>query len=170
MIKRIIVAVVFMFSVGSLTAQSTLGHVNSQALMDTMPSRKAAIVKLQEFETAGVTELQEMEADFNASLAIYEKKAADMTPMLKQIEENKLMKKQQDLQQREQSLQQEMQAYSQELNTPLLTMVQDAVKEVAAKNKMDYVLDVNVTLYAGGIDITKQVIAVLLRMDPLTNP
>jgi Skp family chaperone for outer membrane proteins len=82
------------------------------------------------------------------------------------IEEEKLMKKQQNLQEREQSLQQEMQVYSQELNNPILEMVQKAVKEVSEKNKINYVIDESVTLYfAGGTDITKEVITVLLRMD-----
>ena len=76
------------------------------------------------------------------------------------------MKKQQALQEREQSLQQEMQVYSQELNTPILTMVQKAVKLVSERKKINYVIDESVTLYfAGGTDITKEVITELLKMD-----
>lgn len=169
MIKKLVVAVVFLMSVGAVSAQTQIGHVDSQALMDTMPSRMDAIKKLQEFEAAGYAELQEMQADLQQGIAIYEQKMGDMTPMLKQIEESKLQKKSQALQEREQSLQQEMQAYSQELNAPILQMVQDAVKEVAEKKKMLYILDINVTLYAGGEDVTPEVVTVLLRMDPLSN-
>lgn len=151
---------------GSVMAQSKVAHVNSQTLLDTLPSRKVAILKLQEFETNGVKELQEMEADFNAAVAKYEKARPNMSPVIIKIEEEKLMKKQQALQEREQGLNTEMQAYSQELNTPILGMVQKAVKIVSERMKINYVIDESVTLYfAGGTDITQEVIVELLKMD-----
>ena len=164
--KKVLLALIVVCSVGSVFAQSKVAHVNSQALLDTMPSRKTAIVKLQEFERAGMQELQEMNADFEKSYTVFMGKQKTLSPVVLKIEEEKLMKKQQNLQEREQSLQQEMQVYSQELNTPILEMVQKAVAEVSVSNKINYVIDETQTMYfAGGIDITKQVITVLLRMD-----
>ena len=164
--KKILLALIVVCSVGSVTAQSKVAHVNSQVLLDTMPSRKSAIVKLQDFEAAGRNELQEMNADFEKSYNVFMANQSTWSPVILKIEEEKLMKKQQNLQEREQSLQQEMQVYSQELNNPILEMVQKAVKEVSEKNKINYVIDESVTMYfAGGTDITKEVITVLLRMD-----
>ena len=164
--KNFLLAIALVLGAGSLMAQSKVAHVNSQTLLDTLPSRKVAIVKLQEFETNGVKELQEMEADFNAAVAKYQAGAADMSPVIVKIEEEKLMKKQQALQEREQSLNAEMQAYSEELNTPILGMVQKAVKVVSERMKINYVIDESVTLYfAGGLDITDEVIVELLKMD-----
>ncbi|MGB0915397.1 MAG: OmpH family outer membrane protein [Crocinitomicaceae bacterium] len=164
--KNLLLALAFVLGAGSLMAQSKVAHVNSQTLLDTLPSRKVAILKLQEFETNGVKELQEMEADFNAAVAKYQAGAADMSPVIVKIEEEKLMKKQQALQEREQSLNAEMQAYSEELNTPILGMVQKAVKVVSERMKINYVIDESVTLYfAGGLDITDEVIVELLKMD-----
>lgn len=155
-----------MFSVGTVMAQSKVAHVNSQKLLDTLPSRKIAMTKLQEFETNGVKELQEMEADFNAALAKYEADRPKMTPVEIKIAEDKLMKKQQNLQDREQSLQQEMQLYSQELNKPILERVQKSVEIVSERKKLNYVIDESVTLYfKGGMDITSEVIVELLRLD-----
>lgn len=164
--KKILLALIVVCSVGTLSAQTKVAHVNSQTLLDTMPSRKSAIVKLQEFERAGVQELQEMQADFEKSYNAFMAKQSTLSPVVLKIEEEKLMKKQQNLQEREQSLQQEMQVYSQELNNPILEMVQKAVKEVSEKNKINYVIDETVTMYfSGGTDITNEVITVLLRMD-----
>ncbi|MGB0914861.1 MAG: OmpH family outer membrane protein [Crocinitomicaceae bacterium] len=164
--KNFLLAIALVLGAGSVMAQSKVAHVNSQTLLDTLPSRKVAILKLQEFETNGVKELQEMEADFNAAVAKYQASAADMSPVIIKIEEEKLMKKQQALQEREQSLNTEMQAYSQELNTPILGMVQKAVKIVSERLKINYVIDESVTLYfAGGLDITDEVIVELLKMD-----
>lgn len=159
-----------MFSVGAAVAQVKIAHVNSQKLLDTMPSRKTAILKLRQFEETGVKELQEMEADFNAALAKYEKERPNMSPVIIKIEEEKLMRKQQSLQDREQSLNTEMQAYSQELNRPILERLQKAVEIVSERKKLNYVIDETSTLYfKGGTDITAEVAAELLRLDTEAN-
>lgn len=164
--KKLLLAFAVMFSMGAVMAQSKVAHVNSQKLLDTIPSRKEAMVKLKEFETSGVKELQEMEADFNTALGKYEKERPNMSPMLIKIEEEKLMKKQQNIQDREQALNQEMQVYSQELNKPILERVQKAVEIVSDRKKLNYVIDETVTLYfKGGMDITAEVVVELLRLD-----
>jgi len=164
--KKLLVAFAVLFSVGATLAQSKVAHVDSQKLLDSLPSRKEAMKKLQEFEMNGVKELQEMEADLNTAYAAYEKNRPSMTPMLIKIEEEKLMKKQQNLQDREQALQQEMQVYSQELNNPILERVKKAVEIVSERKKLNYVIDVSIMLYSkGGMDITEEVKIELLRMD-----
>jgi outer membrane protein len=164
--KKIVLALVVMFSIGSVMAQQKIGHVNSQKLLDTLPSRKAAIEQLRLFEENGIQELQEMEADFNKQIAVYEKNRPTMSPVIIKIEEEKLMKKQQALQEREQSLNAEMQAVSQELNKPILERVQKAVEIVSDRKKLSYVIDESTTLYfKGGMDITAEVILELLRLD-----
>ncbi len=166
MMKKLILALLVVLSAGALNAQSKLGHVNSQKLLDTLPSRKVAINLLREFEANGIKELQEMEADFNKALQIYEQKRGDMSPVIQKIEEEKLMRKNQALQEREQALTQEMQYYSQELNKPILDRVQKAVDIVADRKKLNYVIDESVTLYfKGGTDITQEVLVELLRLD-----
>lgn len=164
--KKLLLAFALIFSVGSLCAQTKIGHVNSQKVLDTLPSRTTALQKLKEFEVNGMAELQEMEADLQKAYQKYEAERPNMSPVIIKIEEEKIMKKQQDLQMREQSLNQEMQAYSAELNGPILQLVQDAVSKVAEMNKLNYVIDETVTLYfANGIDITDQVITEVLKMD-----
>lgn len=165
--KKLLLALVMVVGTGSLMAQTKIAHVNSQVLLDTMPSRAIALQKLKEFEEAGYKELQEMEQDLNTSVAIYEKNRPTMSPVIIKIEEEKLMKKQQALQEREQALGAEMQAYSQELNGPILKKVQDAVKKVADLKKINYVIDESITLYFdAGLDITNEVAAELLKLDP----
>jgi outer membrane protein len=165
--KKLLLALVMVVGTGSLMAQTKIAHVNSQVLLDTMPSRVEAMRKLKEFEAAGYKELQEMEADLNNAIAIYEKGRPNMSPVIIKIEEEKLMKKQQALQEREQSLGAEMQAYSQELNGPILEKVQKAVKMVADAKKINYVIDESITLYFdAGLDITQEVAAELLKLDP----
>ncbi len=164
--KKLLLVLVLIVSAGSAMAQSKVAHVNSQTLLDTIPSRKEAIRKLQEFEQAGITELKEMEADLQKAYARYQAERPGWSPTIVKIEEEKIMKKEQALQEREQSLNLEMQAYSNELNEPILKRVQEAVQIVADRKKLNYVIDESVTLYfAGGMDITAEVIVELMRLE-----
>ena len=164
--KNLVKAIAVVFCLGSVMAQQKIGHVNSQKLLDTLPSRKAAIEQLRVFEANGVKELKEMEEDFQKQVAIYEKARPTMSPVIIKIEEEKLMKKQQSLEERQQSLNSEMQAVSQELNKPILERVQKAVEIVSDRKKLSYVIDESVTLYfKGGSDITAEVVVELLKMD-----
>lgn len=164
--KKFLVAFAVMFSMGAVMAQSKVAHVNSQKLLDTLPSRKVAMTKLQEFEANGIKELEEMYKDYQTAEATFLKDKPNKTPMLIKIEEEKLMIKQQNIQNREQALNQEMQIYSQELNKPILERVQEAVAIVSERKKLNYVIDESVTLYfKGGMDITNEVVIELLRLD-----
>jgi len=164
--RKLILAFLVVLGTGAVFAQSKVGHVNSQKLLDTLPSRKDAIEKLKQFEADGMKELQEMQRDLEAAYMKYDQSAANMSPVIQKIEQEKIMKKEQALQERQQSLQQEMQVYSQELNKPILDRVQKAVEIVADRKKLNYVIDESVTLYfKGGTDLTAEVLTELLRMD-----
>lgn len=164
--KKLFVVLVAVLSLSAVNAQSKVAHVNSQKLLDTLPSRKYAMQQLQDFEAAGVKELQEMEADLQN---VYKKYMADqpnLSPVMRQYEEEKLQKKQYAIQQREQELQQQITNLSNELNAPILKRVQKAVEIVSDRKKVNYVIDETVTLYfKGGMDLTNEVMTELLRLD-----
>ncbi|MBU2019647.1 MAG: OmpH family outer membrane protein [Bacteroidetes bacterium] len=164
--RRLLLTLLVVLSAGASMAQQKFGHVNSQKLLDTLPSRKEAIKKLKDFEFAGTKELEEMQIDLEKAYAKYQKDQPTMSPVIQQIEEEKLVRKQNALQEREQTLTRELQAVSQDLNTPILDRVQRSVKIVADRKKLSYVIDETVTLYfAGGIDLTAEVLIELLRLD-----
>lgn len=164
--KKLFVVLVAVLSLTSLNAQSKIAHVNSQKLLDTLPSRKYAMQQLQDFEAAGVKELQEMEADLQSTYKKYMADQANLSPVMRQYEEEKLQKKQYAIQQREQELQQQITNLSNELNAPILKRVQKAVEIVSDRKKVNYVIDETVTLYfKGGVDLTNEVMAELLRLD-----
>lgn len=147
-------------------AQSKFAHVNSQKLLDTMPSRKAAMKDLKDFEEKGVKELQEMEGDLQKAYTKYVAEKDKLSPTMQQYEEERIQKKQTAMQEREQQLQQQISSLGQELNAPILKRVQKAVDIVAERKKINYVIDESVTLYfKGGIDITNEVMVELLRLD-----
>jgi len=150
----------------STFAQTKIGHVDSQKLLDTLPSRDIAIKKLDSMKTAGMQELQLMDADFQKAYQDYINNQAGKSPAERQIIEGRLMQKQQMLEATQASLEEGLQIMSEELNKPILDRVEKAIEIVADRKKLNYVIDVSATLYSkGGIDITNEVIVELLLLD-----
>ncbi len=152
-------------------AQTKVAHVNTQKLLDTLPSRKEAMKQLSEFEQKGGLEMKEMEEELQKIYSKYMADQATLTPVMKQYEEERIQKKQMALQQREQELQQLMQKMAGELNDPILKRIQKAVEKVAAAKKINYVIDETTTLYfKGGQDVTNEVMVELLKLDAIEAP
>lgn len=150
----------------STFAQVKIGHVDSQKLLDTLPSRDLAIKKLDSMKTAGMQELQLMDADFQKAYQDYMTNQAGKSPAERQIIEGRLMQKQQMLEATQASLEEGLAIMSEELNKPILDRVEKAIEIVADRKKLNYVIDVSATLYSkGGIDITNEVIVELLLLD-----
>ena len=60
-------------AIATTQAQSKIGHVRSQALLDTMPSLKAAIREIKEIENAGLKELKEADSVIQVTYMEYQK-------------------------------------------------------------------------------------------------
>ena len=79
--KNILIAISLIISASSF-AQSKIGHVNSQILLDTLESRKQAIKGLDTYKLEGMKELQEMNKAFEAAYVIFQQKEKDLSPVL----------------------------------------------------------------------------------------
>jgi outer membrane protein len=164
--RKLVVALLAIMTIGAFSAQTKIAHVNSQQLLDSLPSRKAALKELQTISEAGEKELVEMETEFYKAYEKFETEKINMSPIMIKFEQEKLQKKQQAIQQREQEIQQQLQIMSNELNGPILRRLQKAVDIVADRKKINYVIDESSTLYfKGGTDITQEVKVELLRLD-----
>ena len=126
----------------SAFAQTKIGHVDSKKLLDTLPSRKEAIKKIDSMKTAGMDELRIMDADFQKAYQDYMTNQASKSPAERQIIEGRLMQKQQMLEATQASLEEGLQILSEELNKPILDRVQQSIDIVAERKKLNYVLDV----------------------------
>jgi outer membrane protein len=150
----------------SVFGQSKIGHVNSQKLLDTMQSRRMAMKKLDDFRAEGIKELQEMQKAFETAYVKFEQTSKDMSPVLLKMEQDKLMKKQQDIEARQGELEQGLQVYNEELNKPILDRIQKAIEIVADRKKLSYVIDESAALYfKGGIDCTAEAVIEVLKLD-----
>lgn len=164
--KKLVLLFAFVGTIASFQAQSKVAHVNTQKLLDTLPSRKVALGQIGDFEKKGVAELKDMEAELQKIYTKYLQDKDKLTPVVQQYEEERIQKKNQAMQQREQELQQQIRSLGEELNAPILKRVQKAVDLVADRKKINYVIDETATLYfKGGTDLTSEVMVELLKLD-----
>ena len=107
-----------------------------------------------------------MQKSLEAAVIKYQQNEKDYTQVIKQMEQEKLMKKEQSVKLREQELQREMQIRQQEANRPIEELILSAVTKVAEEKKMDYIIEKTQAIYVGGgKDLTNEVIQVLLKLE-----
>lgn len=157
-------------AVGSAQAQTKVAHVNTQKLLDTLPSRKKAIEEIGMIEKRGMEELTEMDNAVRKAYDEYTKLPAGSSPSVVQYSQEKVQKAQQTLETRQQEIDQQMQKMSQDMNDRILKIVKEAVDIVAKKKGVNYVIDENGALFASGTDITNDVITELLKLDAKAAP
>ncbi|MCH2225520.1 MAG: OmpH family outer membrane protein [Crocinitomicaceae bacterium] len=165
--KRILLTLVLIAGTAVMSlAQDNFAHVNSQALLDTMDSYKAANEQMRQFEASGIKELQEMQVALSAKEQSLRDGAKTMAPIVIEMKQNELQADYARLQQRDQELQGQMQQVSYQLNQPILERVKEAIKIVSEREKIDYVMDVSGMLYyKEANDITEKVIVELLKLE-----
>lgn len=167
--KLILTLIVAVLTVGATYAQSSLAHVNTQRVLDTMPSRKAAVDELIKFEERAIKELQETQVKLQDDYNKLQQEKSSMSPTAYKFEEDRLMRKSQEFQQRQQELDQQIKILGDELNGPILERVQIAVETVCKAEKIEYVLDETTLLYSKGRDITDKVIKEVLKLEDASN-
>ena len=164
--KKTLSLVALLFVTNLAISQSKVAHVNSQSLLDTMPSRDLALKEIKEIEDEFKLELNGMYEEYEKTRAKLEGERATLSPTIIKSREANLMNLGQRIQEREQTVQNELQVRAQELNQPIFDRVKQAVDIVAERKKLNYVIDASNMLYSkGGMDITGEVIIELLKLD-----
>lgn len=169
--KKILFIAILLFGTAQANAQSKAGHMNSQEVMAAMPLYQSAVKKLEAFQIDGANEIESMIAEYEKAVEKYMAEREGLSPVRRQVEEEKLGKKEQVISEREESLKREVEAYSRELNQPILEIFNAAVKIVSERGKYDYVFDVSMLMIHNGPDLTKEVITEVLKLGEVApNP
>ncbi len=164
--KKTLSIVALLFVTNLTIAQSKVAHVDSQKLLDTMPSRELALKEIKDIEEEFKNELNSMYEEYEKSRTKLETEKSGLSPTIIKSREASLMNLAQRIQEREQTIQNELQIRAQELNQPIFDRVKQAVDIVADRKKLNYVIDASNLLYSkGGTDITSEVIIELLKLD-----
>ncbi|WP_027420109.1 OmpH family outer membrane protein [Crocinitomix catalasitica] len=168
--KKLIVGIVAMLTLGAtnVSAQNAkIAHIDYLVVTDSLPSKLKADKEIAAYIQEEQTVLQEAEAKLRKDVEIHMADAENLSPTIRQMREEKLSQRQNDLQLKSQQLQQDVQTLSARYYNPIEARLTKAVETVAKKNNVTYVLDQGQTLYAAGLDLTKEVTAEMLKSEPV---
>lgn len=148
-----------LFALATLTlaasAQTKIGHINSQELLTAMPETDSAQKQLEKLAKDNELLLEEMTVEFNKKYEDYVQKmentANPMSDLSRAAKEAELQEIQQRIQAVQQQAEQDLQRQRMLLFQPIQEKAISAVNEVAAENGFTYIIDsgMGVVVYSG---------------------
>ncbi len=141
-IKSLLIASMLFLGATSLTvAQSKTAHIDSQALISSMPEMKAAQSQLEKLTKTYQADLQTMATEFENKRKQYEAEASTKTDDVNGQRAQEIQGMQLNIRKYEQTAQQEMAKRQEALLRPVLEKARIAIQKVARAKGYQYVLD-----------------------------
>ncbi|WP_203256084.1 OmpH family outer membrane protein [Hyunsoonleella ulvae] len=144
-------------------AQSKIAHINTQELIQAMPEMKEAKSQLETLSKTYQTELQNLGAEFQKKVELYDKEAATKTKEENTNRAKEVQTMEQSIREYQVNAQQDLQKKEFDLLKPITEKAKAKILEVARAQGFDYVLDSSqsVTIMADGKDLLPDVKASL---------
>ena len=158
--KTLSITILFLFAVFTMSAQSKVAHINSQALISEMPKVKEAQAQLEKLQKTYATEIEATMKEYQTKLQTYSADAQNQTEVTNQARQKELAGMEQNIQLYQQTAQQDIQKKQAELLKPLVEKAKAAIQKVAKAQGFDYVIDATEggsLILAGGKDLMAEV-------------
>jgi outer membrane protein len=140
--KAIIVALLMLVPALSFAQKAyKFGHVNKQDIIQVLPDRDTAIVKLQKFQKDLENSLQTMNDEYQTKLQKFTDEQKTLDPLIAQSKQKELVTMQQNIQQFTENAQQLYQQKQSDLMQPILEKIQKAINEVGKEGGFTYIFD-----------------------------
>lgn len=139
--KNLITTILFLVVGATMSAQSKIAHINSQALISEMPEVKEAQAQLEKLQKTYQTEIEASMKEYQTKLQTYSADAQNQTEVTNQARQKELAGMEQNLQQYQQQAAQDIQKKQADLLKPLIDKARAAIQKVAKAQGFDYVID-----------------------------
>ncbi|WP_183566282.1 OmpH family outer membrane protein [Mucilaginibacter sp. SP1R1] len=139
--KVALVAVGMLFAGNFANAQTKIGHINFNQLIDMMPETKTVTTQMQAYQKTFIDQLTTMNNEYTAKGQEFQKNNATMTDAIRTAKGNELQDMQKRMSDYQNNAQQQVDAKRQELGKPLIDKATAAVNAVAKEKGYAYVLD-----------------------------
>ncbi|WP_295773408.1 OmpH family outer membrane protein [uncultured Mucilaginibacter sp.] len=143
--KVALVAVFMLATAGFAKAQTKIGYIDFNGVIEAMPDLKPIQTQLQTYQKTFIDQSQSMQAEFQKKGEAYEKGRQSMTDAARTAAESELQDMQKRIQDYNRNAEQQVQAKSSELFKPLSDKVKTAINAVAKEKGYTYVLDSTTT-------------------------
>jgi len=160
-IKTLLLLAVFTLGFTTITAQTKVAHINSEALVSSLPAYKALQTKLEKLGKSYQDEVTSLETTLKTKLQKYDAESASQTPETNAARQQEVQLEAQKIEQYKAAAMQDIQKQEQTGLKPILDKAQKAVEDVAAAQGYDYVLNANGLVVAKGKDLLADVKAKL---------
>jgi outer membrane protein len=141
------------------TGTLKIAYVDAEQIIPNMPEYKAAKETFEKLKTEMQAQMESEQQKAQQYYAVVMQKVQQgvLAPAQQKLEEDKLMKMQEELQRKAMKMEEDMIAKEQEMTKPMYDKFNEVLKEIAKKEGYSYVFDKKMMLYSeGGIDATDQ--------------
>jgi outer membrane protein len=126
-------------------AQTKIGYINFNQLMDAMPQMKTVTTQLQDYQKQFMDQLNTMNTEYTTKLQAYQSQRTTMTDAVRTAKETELGDIQKRMQDYQNSAQQKVNDKGNELTKPLVDQAKAAITAVAKEKGYTYVIDTTQT-------------------------
>lgn len=139
--KKLLLGAVMAFGILSASAQTKIGYINTDELMSLMPEAATINADLSQYQQALQQQGQTLQVEADKKRDQYYIDSVKLSPSMKEIRRDELVKLYVRLQNYDQEAQQKAQEYAQTKIAPVRTKALDAIKAVAKEKGYTYVID-----------------------------
>ena len=139
--KVALVAGCLFFAGNIAKAQSKIGYINSNQVVELMPETKTIQKQIQDYSKTFMDQLTSLNNEFQTNAQGYESKKASMTDAARTAKETELQDQQKRLQDYQTTARQKVDEKTNELSKPLFDKVRGAIQAVAKEKGYSYVFD-----------------------------
>jgi outer membrane protein len=141
--KKLIVAVIMGFGIFNASAQTKIGYISTDDLINVMPEAAKADGELKEYQASLQQQGEDMAKELDEKVAAFNKDSSKFTPSMKDIKRKELTDLYQRLGSWNQQAQEMYQQEAQKKIAPIRTKALEAIQTVAKENNYTYVFDIN---------------------------
>lgn len=147
---KVVVAIALIVGMTSaVSAQGQVAHINSQALVEAMPSYKTAMAELEKLQKSYDADIQGMGSELTSTMERYNREAETQTEEENQRRMQEVQETRSNIVNYQQTALKKLQEKEQQLLTPIIEKARVAIQKVARAKKYQFVLDS--TPGAGGV-------------------
>lgn len=164
--KKIIIALVAVFSMALSANAQKFGHVDTQNIMQSLPELTKVNGELQAIAQQYENDLKAMQEELQRKAEEYDKNKATMSATAQQEQEKTLQDMYAKIQQTAQQNQQNFQKQQQEKMQPIQQKIMTAIQNVGKAGQYTYIFENGAALYVGpsSKDVTSEVKAEINKL------
>jgi len=141
--RKVLVILTMVFAAAAVQAQTKVGHINSNLLIEAMPEADSIQKKLGQEQLQWKNILEEKDREMRTKYAAFLEisESPEISNAVKEIKMQEVENLQKQYQELQQSANAELQRKQEELLAPLLARVKTAISDVAKANGYAYVME-----------------------------